>query len=242
MYLYLYDASLADQRFANELADIEARITDVGLQGRVGRLGPLKSAAELVRSGLKAGVKTVVAVGNDRTVAEVINATAGTDATVGVIPIGKPAAVARLLGIPEEGAAVPVLAARKIETVDLGKINGYYFLTSAEVRGEEQVTLSCDERYTIRPHQQARVTITNLNTGARCQDGFLEAVIESIPRGWWGRWLKPAKSLVPLRRGTLSAATGVMAVAENFYTVRLPATIEIVPQTLKIIVGRNRVF
>ena len=242
MYLYLYDAALADPKAAGMVADIEARLTDLGLQGRVGRLGPLKSARELVQSGLKAGVKTVVAVGTDRTVAEVVNAVVGTGLVMGIIPTGKPSAVAKLLGITEGEAAVPILAARRIELVDVGKINGYYFLTSAEVRGDEHVTLSCDERYTVVPHDRAKITINNLTAEARCQDGYLEASIEAQPRGWLKKWKTQPKSLVPLQHATLSASSPTIAVAENFYTTRLPATVEILPQTLKLVVGRNRVF
>lgn len=242
MYLYLYDASLTDRKYAGMLAQVETRLTDYGLQGRIGRLGPLKSAKELVKSAIKAGVKTVVAVGNDRTLTETVNASVNTDLTVGFIPIGKPNEIANLMGLPEGGEAVVILAARKIELVDLGKINGYYFLTSAKVKNGEAVRLICDERYTVQPMPGANITIANLVQGARCQDGFLEATIEETRSTWWRRNKKPTKSVIPLRQGTISVSGEGTMIAENSYTIKLPATIEVVPNILKLIVGRQRQF
>src|SRR3989338_6071673 len=131
MYFYIYDGSLSEPKHANTLAKIETHLTDLELQGRVGRLGPLKSAKEMVKSAIKAGATTVVAVGNDRTVAEAINAIAeNSGVTLGIIPLGKPGMLADLLGVPEGEAACEVLAARMTAVVALGTAQPYYFLPS----------------------------------------------------------------------------------------------------------------
>ncbi|OGL59269.1 hypothetical protein A3H10_00925 [Candidatus Uhrbacteria bacterium RIFCSPLOWO2_12_FULL_46_10] len=245
MYFYLYDASLAESKYYRQLADIETRLTDLGLQGRTGRLSPLKSATELIKNALKGGAKTIVAVGNDQTVALAINAMVplGTGSiALGIIPIGKPSNVATMLGIPGGLGAVTVLAARKTEVVDLGKINNHYFLTSARLQASDSLALRCEDSYTLRPlDPRSALIIANLGIGTNCQDGYLEATIESGGRGWWGR---KKRSVVPLRHGTILAAnasTGT-AVAENAYTIKLPATIEVIPKMLKMIVGRERAF
>ena len=246
MYFYLYDAALAEPKYSPQLADIETRLTDLGLQGRVGRLGPLKSASELVKSALKGGAKTIVAVGNDQTVATAINALmpdGANNTALGIIPLGKPSHVASALGISEGLESVAILAARKTEVVDLGKINGHYFLTAAILEADNPILLRCEDNFTLEPlHPKSALVIANLRADTNCQDGYLEATIESASGRWWGRRKK--RSLVPLRRGTLLAAnsnTGT-AVAENTYTIKLPATVEVAPQILKLIVGRHRVF
>lgn len=246
MYFYLYGVALAEPKYSRQLADIETRLTDLGLQGRVGRLGPLKSASELVKSALKTGVNTVVAVGNDQTVAAAINAlipNGANNTALGIIPLGKPNNVANALGIPEGLESVAILAARKTEVVDLGKINGHYFLTTASVEADNPISLRCEDNFTLEPlRPKSALIIANLRANTNCQDGYLEATIESGSGRWWGRRKK--RSLVPLRRGTLLAtntSTGT-AVAENTYTIKLPATVEVAPQILKLIVGRNRSF
>ncbi|PJE75728.1 hypothetical protein COV04_03105 [Candidatus Uhrbacteria bacterium CG10_big_fil_rev_8_21_14_0_10_48_11] len=241
MHFYVYGESLSNAKLTHAVAEIETRLTDLELQGRIGRLGPLKSAKDMIRQAIRAGATTVVAVGNDKTVAEVINALAGSDIALGILPVGSPTTIAELLGIPEGGAAVEVLAARKIETVDLGKINNHYFLTSAELTVEDAVTLECDEHYTISsPAGSSVVTIANLSPGAKCQDGYLEATIESSQRRWLKRSL--VRSIVPFRQGRIASAEGATAVVENTYLVKLPTTIEIIPRTLRVIVGKDRVF
>ena len=246
MYFYLYDAALTDAKYARQLADIETRLTDLGLQGRVGRLGPLKSASDLIKSALKAGAKTIVAVGNDQTVDVAINAMVpnSTDGlALGIIPVGKPARIASMLGIPEGLQAVAVLAARKTEIVDLGKINGHYFLTTARLEADEPISLRCEDNFILSPlNPRAAMIIANLGAGTNCQDGFLEATIESGVSRWWQK--RKNRSVVPLRRGTLLAErsnTGT-AIAESTYTIKLPAIIEVAPRVLKMIVGRDRVF
>ncbi|KKU48688.1 MAG: hypothetical protein UX68_C0010G0063 [Parcubacteria group bacterium GW2011_GWA2_46_9] len=133
-------------------------------------------------------------------------------------------------------------AARKTEVVDLGKINNHYFLTSARLQASDSLALRCEDSYTLRPlDPRSALIIANLGIGTNCQDGYLEATIESGGRGWWGR---KKRSVVPLRHGTILAAnasTGT-AVAENAYTIKLPATIEVIPKMLKMIVGRERAF
>ncbi|MFA5954279.1 MAG: diacylglycerol kinase family protein [Patescibacteria group bacterium] len=241
MHFYVYDESLSSPKLAHAVAEIETRLTDLGLQGRIGRLGPLKSANDMIRQAIRSGATTVVAVGNDRTVADVINALAGSDVALGVIPIGSPTRIAELLGVHPGEAAVETLAARKIETVDLGKINNHYFLTSAEVSTDDAITLECDEHYTVSaPAGLSVITIANLSPGAQCQDGYLEATIESSRRKWLRRSL--SRTVVPFRQGRISSHEGAVATVENSYTVKLPTTIEIIPRTLRIVVGRERAF
>lgn len=241
MYLYLYGTPTADHAYASVVADIETRITDQGMQGRVGRLGPLRSAIELITSARKGGVKTVVAVGDDRTIAETVNALmAFPELTLGIVPVGNNNRIGKLLGIPSGGDAVDVLAARKIETVDVGKMNNYYFLTSAEIRGAEPLALECDDRFTVAPRGAATLTINNLGPDSQCQDGSLDAIFETdVRQSWWSR--QSQRSIVPVQHARITG-TGGTALAEGYFPVKLPATVDIIPQALRIIVGRDRVF
>jgi hypothetical protein len=243
IYFYVYDGSLSEPKFANTLARIETHLTDLELQGRVGRLGPLKSAKEMVTSAIKAGATTIVAVGNDNTVIETLNAIAETKATLGIIPIGKPNTLAELLGIPEGDAAAEVLAARKTELIDLGKVGGYYFLSNAETQATD-VSVRCDEQYTIASEAtDGRIVFSNLVQDSNCQDGFLELTIESPKQGGWFK-KEAAASLAPFQSAEVTnvGKDEIELLVEQKYSVKLPATVSVVPSALKIIVGRERVF
>lgn len=152
MYLYLYDSFLNNPRFNNKLVKIETRLTDLGIGGKISRLSPLKNLRELIDEEVKAGVKTVVAVGNDKTLVEVINVMAKCRVVLGYIPIGEQNSAAKILGIPVEEKACDVISARKIERIDLGKINGNYFLGDIKII-EGPVTLECEEKYQVAVEQ-----------------------------------------------------------------------------------------
>ena len=128
MYLYLYDSFLNSSKHTKMLARVEMRLTDLGIGGKIARLSPLKNIRELIKDEVKNGVKTVVAVGNDKTVIQIVNDIAEHAVTLGIIPVGKNNKIAAALGISGTDEACPILSARKLEKIDLGKANNTYFL------------------------------------------------------------------------------------------------------------------
>src|SRR3989338_2880950 len=100
MYLYLYDSFLNQKKYTSALARIETRLTDLGIGGKICRLSPLRNIKELIADELANGVKTIVVVGNDKTLSEAINFVAQHDVTLGLIPIGPNNSLAGQLGLP----------------------------------------------------------------------------------------------------------------------------------------------
>jgi len=243
MHFYVYDEALTQPKLAAALANVEARLTDLELHGRVGRLGPLKSAKDMVRQAVRAGATTIVAVGTDKVIGETLDAIAGTDTTLGIIPIGEPTTIAHHLGIPVGERAVEVLAARKVEIIDLGKIDTHYFLTEIEVAAAKPLTLECDERYTVSiPKTTNRVILANLTTAAYCQDGYLEAHFAPPTKRSWLRTTVPHTSTVPFKHVRIFAGEEETATVHGNYTIKLPAIAEVMPRSLRVIVGRDRSF
>src|SRR6266536_2046475 len=68
------------------------------------------------------GFERVIAAGGDGTVGEVAEGLVGTDACLGVLPLGSVMNVARMLGIPRalDGAA-DVIEAGRVARIDVGK-------------------------------------------------------------------------------------------------------------------------
>lgn len=86
-------------------------------------------AERFAREAVEAGYRSVVAVGGDGTVGEIITALAGTRVPLGIIPKGTGNQVAYNLGIPRQvEAAVDVVINGALMPVDLGQIDtGRYF-------------------------------------------------------------------------------------------------------------------
>lgn len=91
-------------------------------------------ATHLARIAIKKGYTTIVAVGGDSTVHEVLNGIAGTDTVLGILPMGARNSIAGKLRIPLEWKkSVETIAARRTLKIDVGQVleQKQYFLLSA---------------------------------------------------------------------------------------------------------------
>ena len=95
-------------------------------------------ATELARQAVADGYDRILAAGGDGTVAEVAESLIGSDAVLGLLPLGSVMNVARMLGVPRdlEGAAA-VIKAGNVARIDAGRAKGTarsrFFLEAAGV-------------------------------------------------------------------------------------------------------------
>lgn len=91
-----------------------------------------KDLAKRAGKAAKTGTRVIVAAGGDGTVSAVAGALAGSDATMGVIPLGTLNHFARDLDIPTDlDAACGLLATGKPSRVDLAELNGRIFINNS---------------------------------------------------------------------------------------------------------------
>lgn len=100
-------------------------------------------ATELAREAVKNNYETILVAGGDGTVGEAANGMIGSQATLGILPLGSFMNVARMLSIPTElEKAVELIKIHRIRKIDVGsmtKVDGdkltkpYYFLESAGI-------------------------------------------------------------------------------------------------------------
>jgi len=89
--------------------------------------GP-EEAMHIASEAVKKRFECVIPVSGDGTVNEVINGIVGSDAVLGLLPIGGSNVLARELGIRMNlNDAARTIAARRSRRMDLGRINGRYF-------------------------------------------------------------------------------------------------------------------
>jgi diacylglycerol kinase family enzyme len=86
------------------------------------------------RQSIQQGVECIVAAGGDGTVSAVAAVVAGTNAVLGVIPLGTLNHFARDLGIPlDPYEAAKVLLRRRVVCVDVGEVNGLRFINNSSL-------------------------------------------------------------------------------------------------------------
>src|SRR5215467_9489393 len=84
---------------------------------------------QLARQAVAQKADLVIAAGGDGTINEIIQGLAGSETSLGVLPNGTVNVWARELGIPLDGAgARAVLVNGRMRRIDLGCVNGRYFL------------------------------------------------------------------------------------------------------------------
>jgi len=257
MHIYLYDTFVKQKKYDSVLARIETRTTDLGLNGKIVRMGIMNSVAETVSNEIQKGAKTITAVGNDSLVNKTINAIANLAAKnilaknipLGIIPVGKKNNnIAEYLGIPTEEAACDILSARRIQELDLGKANDYYFLTYASITSLG-TTLEIDKNYSIEIKGAGEINVVNLPTdiemppsaNANALDGVLELYIKT----------GGARKFLPINSSHNSASIFSFnklniinkthpVIIDNFAEIKTPVSLSIAKEKIKIIVGKKR--
>ncbi len=140
MYYYIVDANkLTAREFEKIQAPLYSSIAEYHISGEIVRVTGIRTIKQLVETAFFHQAKTIVAVGTDETLDEVVNVVGERQTTIGFIPL-KPTPMAHVLGIPDVAQACKYLAVRRLEQIDLGVIenpvNGEgtkYFLSQLNI-------------------------------------------------------------------------------------------------------------
>ncbi len=242
MHVYIYDSFLNQKKYDRILARLETRITDLGLNGRISRMGIITNIHDIVDHEIKQGAKTIIAVGNDQTVNQVLNTTAGRNVPLGIIPIGeKNNDTAMALGITDMENACNILSARRITSLDLGVANTTFFLSTAAI-GTVGTTVEVSQDYSIEIQKRGQLIVKNLSKDGKFnpQDGMLELLINVDGKNFYISNEKN-NSIFPIKKITINNNKQPMII-DGLVKIKTPVKISVLKQKLKIIVGRERNF
>lgn len=257
MHIYIYDNPLSQKKYDKILAKIETKITDLGLNGRIIRLGPMNSVFNAVENEIKKGAKTIVSVGSDNLFSQVLNSVAmlkakniyNNNLPMGIIPIGKENNdIAHCLGINSEEEACNILSARRIQQLDIGQANYNYFLGQAIISTKNTVMV-IDDEYTLESNDEGEIRVINLpiknkdvpESDVNAVDNQLQLLILShnnkkiISRKKNKYNLFRFKKLVILNKNE-------PVIIDGSFKITTPVEIKIAKEKINLIVGRNRKF
>ncbi len=99
---------------------------------RVVEVHPDIDVRTIVREALDAGLRTFLVAGGDGSIHHVAQALVGTEGILGVVPAGSVNHLARDLDLPVDDwrAAFDIALRGEVRQIDVGRINGQYFLNS----------------------------------------------------------------------------------------------------------------
>lgn len=250
MYYYIYDEFIQDKRYEKELIRIENRLADLGISGKISRLALFRDPTEMIADEVSRGVSTVVAVGNDQTVRKIIDVVADNNVVFGLIPLGAPNNLAKLLGIPEGMPACDILSARSIETIDIGSVNGRRFISGVAVP-DFAAEVTYDGKFKIEPARPGLLEIRNLagseisrESMADPRDGLFETIIRVGLKKGWNVFKKKqfGESVLTSRRLAIRSKQPIALYADGEEMVDKRFDIRMNPQKFQVITSRRRMF
>ncbi len=254
MYYYIYDSFLNDRKYERVLAKIENRLANFEINGKITKLSKLKSAEDNVLGEISGGVKNIIVVGDDCTVLQILNIVADyEDIVFGIIPVGEKNEISKLLGIPHGEDACEVISSRKLELIDLGRVNNKYFISKLDLGNNSNLEVVCNETYSIKSIGFNEISICNI---AECpashkeknvfnpRDGFLEVFVgqkQSFKDKFFKKE-KPQESIFPIKTALVKGGKNIKIMLDREMVLKSPLSIRVAPHKLKVIVGKDRVF
>jgi len=238
MYTYIYDDFINGGKFSKLLYQIEKRLTDLNLNGKIIRLGVSKNIKAAVDDEIRQGTKTIIAVGNDKTVSQIINHIIGNKSderhqvTLGIIPITpKENKIAEKLGIKSISESCEILLARRLEIFQLAQINQGFFLFKAELNASDTI-LEIDRNYIIQNLKPALVEISNKPMVIDEKPG---QKLELRVYNKEGQSMFSFKNLLVVNKTAAIIIDGSLA-------IQPPAKITTSREKIRIIVGKERII
>lgn len=139
MYYYIVNPASGNSVISSIQEKLKANLHALGIDGEFNKTIGSGDAAKIAKLAVDQNFKTIVAVGGDETVNEVITAVHETkkdSVAVGVIPTGKQNLMARHLGIGDWQHACDVLASRRLQTYQLMRVNNKVFIYDCTILSE----------------------------------------------------------------------------------------------------------
>jgi YegS/Rv2252/BmrU family lipid kinase len=150
-------------------------------------------ATVMAREAAWQGRDVVIVAGGDGTVNEVVNGLVGTDTAMGVLPVGTGNLWAKQLKVPTFTLANPMrlreaasgLVTGEVKAIDVGQVDGHYFLCWASIGLDAQVTTEMEprDRYTKRlgalPYLIAAVLVAQDFKGVETEIWLDDEVVHS---------------------------------------------------------------
>lgn len=245
MYCYVYDEAVTRPMYQRELEGIEMRLHDLDIQGTICRLSPLKNLQDILESGAKTGIKTVVAVGGDALVERIMGILVNRSLplVLGIIPLGgADHDIAKSLSIPVGIDACNILSYRMIRTLRLGKINNRYFLSNVACQGN--VRVECGGAFFVSAMHGPSAVKVNNNPYDPAESAPTPTLRLTMKAGygrplWFHR--EPLESVFFNERFTIHTKDRmVLTIDEHRMVATPPVTVESSNKQLRMITGALR--
>ncbi|MCK9438977.1 MAG: acylglycerol kinase family protein [Patescibacteria group bacterium] len=240
MNVFIYDA--VTEKYKKTTRRFEEKINTLGLQGKIVYLQSIKNHRETIEQEIRNGAKTIIILGNDQTVNNVINILANISENVPVfiVPIGTNNSIAESMGIKNEKEAAFILSARRMENIKIAKANHLFFINNCQI-SNKSTNLKIDNSYSVYSQKETKYKVVNLTDKesflkeikSSPQDNILELIIKNKGNDI---------SVFPIKKNLEINNDQEKILLDNSIKIDSPASISISDKTMSFIVGKERLF
>ena len=160
MYYYILNPAAGKGKVAAMQDKLRIRLRELGIEGEFAKTTGPGDATKIAKTAIEKGNTTIVVVGGDGTVNEVVNGITKENVAVGIIPAGNSNLLAHRLGITSWQQACDVLSARRLTSFSLIAAGQNYFLSTLtlgfQTDLEKKVETAPDSKLSGRLSQFAR--------------------------------------------------------------------------------------
>jgi diacylglycerol kinase family enzyme len=281
MYYYILDTTNVPQKdFERKQAELQNLLTEFNINGELARVTPLRIIQDLVDTAANRGATTLVACGTDQTFYQVLASLKNHDFTLAFIPFVENTQLGKIFGMTDMPTCVKTIAGRRIEKIDVAKIDDNYFIGYLELgigtqtakplgffssmklfsRNSQTIKLRVDDEYNVEAKMMGGLIVntrgTQINLGNEIgnpQDGYLDLLLIDKLSGTQAARYKseiqngiyekiPGATVVRGKRIEILEPHNLKVYINGREVTSGPTTIEVVPNSLKMIVGKKRTF
>ncbi len=196
MYYYIVNPNAGSEAFTDIQHKLKRTLRDFNIDGEFAKTLEKNDAQKITRSALKRDVKTIVVVGGDKTINEVITAvheSGNRSVSIGIIPIGTQNTLARFLGIHDWQHACHLLATRRLQSFNLVHVNDHSFIHSCRIdpknhESTSPVLAEIDGAYKVRGEISLTTVANQKIHNVNLPNELLLRFWPSVSRpSWWER-------------------------------------------------------
>ncbi len=133
MYYYILNPAAGRGKVGQIEQRLRDRLKELGISGEFAKTTGPTDATKMAYAAVAKGANTIVAVGGDGTVNEVINGIKRDNVAVGIVPVGKQNSLAKKLGVYNWQQATELLASRRLSAFNLMAAGSHYFLSNLDI-------------------------------------------------------------------------------------------------------------
>jgi diacylglycerol kinase family enzyme len=243
MYFYIYDQFLDDRKWHETLSQMEQKLSMLDVKGPVHKIHSFTKMGEIVKRALQRGATTIIAVGNDETLLQLINCIPK-NVACGFISVEKDSYFSRMLNTNTMEESVEAIAGRKTISVNAGRIDSTLFLQKVELIASDFTAVINDSLILKVRFPQTLFTIVNpqLSYDMSINNGILDCTVVPYKKGLLSTVKKtPAElSKFYIKKMVLKSQTPIEVIIDGISQSSLQElTIRVVPKAVELITGKS---